>query len=706
MWLIALVACFPAWDLGDLGDDADFDGDGVPNSTDCDPNDPTFPQLRFPDLDEDGYPGSPGEERCDTAWGVPEGASDCDDDDPAIGAYQWPDEDNDNLAPFGGTDTDADAVASCTPQDNLSFFRGDCDDTNADITDMRYPDADGDGYGVSEGAEYSCGVEDGWALRTNDCDDDAPAINPGASDPCWQPLDLDCNIYTEECAYFGEVEFAVDPDNTYDMLATDTEAVEVIPLGNIDDPSQASTVSPDFGLVYDDHLSIVHRAWSDDTEPELVFRRDDLLPPPGYTIQRAVSLGRLDGATPNIGLVLFNEGGSPERMIAITSNQLPWNGGTLGDTVPYVWFEVPAELGDPVLAPIGQINGQEANYEDFAIGFHDGGVSASGATPVGAHVGQTWVVLGADAFGGENRQGATELRFRDEDGSDADDPIRVILEPEIEGDDSFFGFGQSISAVGDFNGDGFDDFVVTTDAEMMLPGDQDVCAGGYAFLFLGSETSWDADPTQIYHSSQAHDYTAFAGNYTINPEYCDPITAGRLGHLVGDEAEELGLAVNGVWYLYSSDSVDAIAVQGMSTGQVASFGGPGHRMGFAWTAMNADYDQVPDLIISDPGLDLWGAVWGMAGEKFVYAAENRESTDPIDPYEDSEDYEFSPDNVFETDPFVRIFGTSDTRYVGTQVVNLGDVNGDGGDDLAVGSRNLENQGQTTDYRFYFMGYAP
>ncbi len=76
MWLIALVACFPAWDLGDLGDDADFDGDGVPNSTDCDPNDPTFPQLRFPDLDEDGYPGSPGEERCDTAWGVPEGASD------------------------------------------------------------------------------------------------------------------------------------------------------------------------------------------------------------------------------------------------------------------------------------------------------------------------------------------------------------------------------------------------------------------------------------------------------------------------------------------------------------------------------------------------------------------------------------------------------------------------------------------------------
>lgn len=110
-----------------------------------------------PDADGDGYD-------------VPE---DCDDTDPAVN----PEGDES----CNGKDDDCNGVVDDSPNDGLLW----------------HEDLDGDGYGDPLVTIVACAQPEGWVDDTTDCDDDDATVNPGAPELC-DDLDNDCDDDVDE----------------------------------------------------------------------------------------------------------------------------------------------------------------------------------------------------------------------------------------------------------------------------------------------------------------------------------------------------------------------------------------------------------------------------------------------------------------------------------------------------------------------------
>ena len=180
----------------------DFDGDGIPDSEDCAPEDPniypTAPDTEGNGVDEN-CDGIDGELVCDADGDnyVNElcGGNDCDDNDPDVNAAQeeicdGKDTDCDGDLPLGEVDLDMDGAAVC---------EGDCDDSSVVFNIL---DEDGDGYSTCDLlADCDDHVElltpadldfDGYSTCTGDCDDLAGLVHPLADELC-DGLDTDCD---------------------------------------------------------------------------------------------------------------------------------------------------------------------------------------------------------------------------------------------------------------------------------------------------------------------------------------------------------------------------------------------------------------------------------------------------------------------------------------------------------------------------------
>ncbi len=227
----------------------DFDGDGFPVDVDCDdtdsavfPNadeicnsvdddcdgevdeDPTDGVIAYWDGDGDGYGGS--EITTVSRAGAPPAGSaghadDCDDlsaaaspvgeevcdgldnncngtvDDFALDQTLWYyDADGDS---YGNPST---STQACDAPDSYVDNGADCDDTDAAVNPDQdwYIDADQDGYGNSDYRLTACGEQAGFSSIGEDCDDGDAAISPGADELC-DDLDNNCDgIIDDETA--------------------------------------------------------------------------------------------------------------------------------------------------------------------------------------------------------------------------------------------------------------------------------------------------------------------------------------------------------------------------------------------------------------------------------------------------------------------------------------------------------------------------
>jgi len=240
--LATLSACGGTGPAPSTGDpDIDADGDGYPETTDCDDTnadvnpyadevcngiddncddviDPVKVSV-YADDDGDGYGTGAVIERCDGA-GFATNDTDCDDNNSAVypGAVELCDGIDNNCdgsidpdKQNGYVDADADGfgagpLVEVCDSTGIVDSAGDCDDTNASVSPVGteacngidddcdtlvddadstptgrttfYADADGDGYGLHSATTQACAAPSGYVANSEDCDDTSADLNP------------------------------------------------------------------------------------------------------------------------------------------------------------------------------------------------------------------------------------------------------------------------------------------------------------------------------------------------------------------------------------------------------------------------------------------------------------------------------------------------------------------------------------------------
>jgi hypothetical protein len=250
----------------------------------------------------------------------------------------------------------------------------------------------------------------------------------------------------------------------------------------------------------------------------------------------------------------------------------------------------------------------------MAVAFPAGAWSPVGARPAAAQAGQVGVfadfngdgptdlAVGAptEDVGSTVDAGAVSVFFGVATGTGLPDDSQTLVQDNPEAGDRF----GSALAVGDFNGDPFDDLVVGAPGE-------DVGAtvdAGTVNVLLGSPTGLTTDQTLLQDSPEPGDQ--FGAALTVGF-----IDVGEVDLVVGAPGENVGATVDaGVANLFSN-----------TTGELPDVSGPallqdnpeaGDRFGAALTAGRFDVDGFDDLVAGAPGEDVGASVDAGAANLF------------------------------------------------------------------------------------------
>ncbi len=208
----------------DLNPDADEVCDDIDN--DCDGSvdeDPIGAPTWYADSDNDTY-GDPTTafDACEQPGGYVANMDDCDDTTNAT--YPGADELCDGADNDCDTDVDEDAV------DPSTF----------------YIDTDGDGYGDTATTVEDCSAPAGYVATGDDCDDTDPAVSPAASEVC-DGTDNDCDGATDESDAIDAATFYADTDaDGYGDPAVTTTACSVLSGYSADNTDCDDTESTTF----------------------------------------------------------------------------------------------------------------------------------------------------------------------------------------------------------------------------------------------------------------------------------------------------------------------------------------------------------------------------------------------------------------------------------------------------------------------------
>ena len=327
------------------------------------------------------------------------------------------------------------------------------------------------------------------------------------------------------------------------------------------------------------------------------------------------------------------------------------------------------------VAGIGDINGD--GIKDIAVGVR---LLDTSSAMTDQNKGGVYVIFGKDT----TQSGVSFSNISISSSFSLTDGFRIV------GANANDYLGSSIAGLGDVNGDGVADFIIGAPS-VDVGDDADV---GAAYVIFGAGAS-----------------NSIASSYTADINYINP-TNDRYFHISGTVASgSLGYAVSSIGDV-NNDGIDdfAIGVRGDNKLYVV-FGGASNSFfdinasqltrGFTITstAGNLGYsvsglgdvngDGVDDFIVSAPFTDTDGSGQGNS-QGAAYVIFGKDTT--------QSDVSFSNIDVASlaaTDGFsIQSSTSSDT--LGYSVAGIGDINGDGIKDIAVGVRLLDTSSAMTD----------
>lgn len=347
---------------------------------------------------------------------------------------------------------------------------------------------------------------------------------------------------------------------------------------------------------------------------------------------------------------------------------------------------------DPILASDLNVDG----YADIVVGapLHDGG-GAAGAnrgaififwgSPNGPSASPNITIYGPEdasqfgaalAFVGDvNGGGAPDLAvgapLDDGDGASTDagtdkgrlfifyggSSMDAVADITITGEETGGRFSFSVARAGDVNADGFDDWIVGApydDADDITTDSGD--DKGRAYLFLGGSPP-TASPAATYSGSENSSRFGWAVSSAgdLNVGGADDVAVGAP---LDDAGAGAGANRGRVYVFHGGGSLDNIADLTLSGDE------NGAEFGSAVAyALDVNGDGKGDLLVGAPGHDSGGAPGADGGRAYL----------------------FYGSAAIDATPDVMLPGLENSARFGTSVGRLGDVNGDGENDLIVGA---------------------
>jgi len=501
-----------------------------------------------------------------------------------------------------------------------------------------YKDADNDTYGDAKSTAVACSQPTGWRSNATDCDDTRAAVNPGATEVCADGLDNDCDGTANTCTGFG---------GTYTAAGANGLILGVEPAGRV-----ATAVST-----------------AGDTNND---GSDDLwlggpLTPNGRRGQYRGAVFLMESAYPTLDTVL-----SASVTIAATVDNTGF-----GESI----------VGGVDLSGDGKLDLLVgAGFDDTT--FTDGGQVYLFSDPVGAGASRPNDALATYRPEGAHRLGATvavgdlngdgkpDLLFGaplwDNGGGNANKDwgsAYVIYGPtfasqsvanadaRLRGEGQNDRAGSSIAAVGDVNGDGIGDLLI---GAPLAPRGGPTAQQGRAYLVFGPPPALLglANADVIFEGELASDLagSSVAGVGDVNGD-------GYADLLIGAPHNDGGATNGGAAYLVLGSAslggtLNLSAADAILRGSV-----PGSLVGAAvGTAGDVDQDGFPDLVIGATG---YSTTAGAVGAVYLVRG-------PV-----------AGILNLDTQATARFEGALAGDNTGLRVGAMGDLNGDGYDDVCV-----------------------
>ena len=639
-------------DATEVCDDIDNDCDSLVDSEDPNVDESTAPTW-YEDRDGDAF-GDAGSSwvLCDQPEGYVADETDCDDADGSV----YPG------APERCDGRQTDCERSGIPADEL--------------------DGDADGY-VECAYDAATWLGSSEVVGGGDCDDAEPTAWPGADEVCDGMVDEDCDGTVDEDEAVDAPTWYADADSdNYGDPDSPTRACSA-PKGFVSDSTDcddgASSVNPDEAEVCDASSTDEDcDGLADDDDPDGAVGTSEY-----YADVDLDSFGdpadASDWCHPPSALVSNsddcddgNEEVNPDADEQCSdgvdndcdsATTCVMADESLGDASLKLTGEVAADSAGYRVRLVGDVNGD--GMDDFAVGAEAASFSASEA-------GRAYVYFGPTTAS-TPLYGSTSSAS----GSLADAPF--IIDGEAAAD----GLGGGLGPVGDLDGDGYDDFAIgAPDAT------SDLSRQGGVYLWFGplsasSSVGTAEDADLWYFGTDAFDQlgTSFIGDMYTNSDADAELLIGA------PMAASAGTGAGVAWFIRGDKIAGKSGEVSLDTGSTtASFsaGGGGWYVGCSTGAADVDGDGRDELLIGAYGYS--GGSVTSSGAIFIIDHDVTNGT-----------YTLSDDD------YATWIGEAASDRAGWSVAGVGDVDGDGREDVVVGADAEDSAGTSAGAAYLLLG---